>query len=241
MMTSERFEDSTDKIRKHRKNLLSLLSLKRSILEYEKSPSDKNLLNRAPNSESKGKTVEVKGGNEQPKAKLKQSKTIHTDISACSSDRRLEKKHQQTANQLIAKTTKAERCSTRLTIKHQEPQIDLRKEISNKINALKSMQAISSSLVHNSKQLLAKENTQSKVSQFLDKYKSNYRIENRKLTAADRQHLEIERMANEANKLKDTSDTGPEEIEASTPPKAGGAREKGKSAADIRPTIKARL
>jgi hypothetical protein len=52
----------------------------------------------------------------------------------------------------------------------------------------------------NSKQLLTKEATKemvsSRVGQFLDKYKSSYRIEARKLTVADRQHMEIEKMAN---------------------------------------------
>lgn len=80
------------------------------------------------------------------------------------------------------------------------------------MNGLKSAQTIGG-LPQNSKQLLGretmKEATSSRVSQFLEKYKSSYRMEARKLTVADRQHLEIEKMASEAcNKLKDTSDSG---------------------------------
>jgi hypothetical protein len=57
--SGERSEDSNDKIRRHRKNLISLLSLKRSILEYEKSPSEKQLVGPIASKE-KGQTVELK-------------------------------------------------------------------------------------------------------------------------------------------------------------------------------------
>jgi hypothetical protein len=57
-----------------------------------------------------------------------------------------------------------------------------------------------------------KEAASSRVGQFMEKYKSSYRMEARKLTVADRQHMEIERITNEAcNKLKDTSDSGAED------------------------------
>ena len=42
-----------------------------------------------------------------------------------------------------------------------------------------------------SNQTLTKENVQNRVHLFIDKYKSSYRIESRKLTVADRQHQEI--------------------------------------------------
>jgi hypothetical protein len=216
--SSSRFENSTEKIRTHRKNLLSLLSLKRSILEYEKSPSQKQLL-------PKGKTVEVKG--QQAKGKWKQSRTIHTDMSACTSDRLLEKPP-------LALQPKGQRSSTKLSLRRDEPQVDLRKEISSKINAMKSAQTVAS-LLQSSKQ----EGVHSRAGQFLGHYKSSYRMEGRKLTVADKQHMEIEKMASEAARLKDTSDSAAEEQER--PPKEEPRPAKGRSAAEVRLTVKARM
>lgn len=42
-----------------------------------------------------------------------------------------------------------------------------------------------------SNQMLTKENVQNRVNLFIEKYKSSYRIESRKLTVADKQHQEI--------------------------------------------------
>ncbi len=123
----------------------------------------------------KGKTLEVKPSDDPAKGRCKQSKTIQTDLSACTSDRIFEKQRQQTAQI----TAKASRSNIKTTLKREEPQMDLRKDINNKINGLRSAQTIGS-LAQNSKQLLGKEMMKeaasSRVGQFIEKYKSSYRM-----------------------------------------------------------------